>query len=169
VFEEIVRRIIDTEGGLTYDPQDRGNWTTGVVGKGILKGTKYGISAAAYPQLDIAALTVEDAVDIYYKDYWLLVEGPLLPVEIAELVFDSAVNSGVFQTKKWLQAALGVTVDGVIGPKTKAAIAKADPGRLASRFVGFRLEGLLRSETWTRYSRSWTRRIAKALQNVKEP
>lgn len=41
------------ERGYSNDPNDRGNWTGHNVGVGILKGTKYGIAAHAYPRLDI--------------------------------------------------------------------------------------------------------------------
>ena len=33
------------EGGLSLDPNDRGNWTGGKKGSGELRGTKYGIAA----------------------------------------------------------------------------------------------------------------------------
>ena len=41
------------EGPFTKLASDPGNWTGGAVGHGALHGTKYGISAAAYPGLDI--------------------------------------------------------------------------------------------------------------------
>ncbi|MFC0406768.1 hypothetical protein [Roseomonas elaeocarpi] len=37
------------ERGLSMVSTDPGNWTGGQVGKGKLKGTKYGIAAASYP------------------------------------------------------------------------------------------------------------------------
>lgn len=44
---------------VTDDRNDKGNWTGGRVGVGQLKGTKYGISAAAYLHLGIKSLTLE--------------------------------------------------------------------------------------------------------------
>jgi hypothetical protein len=35
------------------DERDPGNWTGGAIGKGELRGTKWGISAQTYPQIDI--------------------------------------------------------------------------------------------------------------------
>jgi lysozyme family protein len=41
-FEQAFDRLIGHEGEFTDDPKDRGNWTTGIIGKGICKGTKLG-------------------------------------------------------------------------------------------------------------------------------
>ena len=55
-FDKAFDRLIGHEGEFTNDPKDRGNWTTGVIGRGQLKGTKFGISAMTYPHLDIINL-----------------------------------------------------------------------------------------------------------------
>jgi lysozyme family protein len=95
LYDRIFKTIVNVEGGFTKNPKDRGNWTSGVIGRGELKGTKYGISAMAYPHLDIKNLTVEQAKDIYYRDYWLKAGCHQLPADAALLLFDMAVNSGV--------------------------------------------------------------------------
>jgi lysozyme family protein len=57
---DIILRAIDQEGGYVNDPNDSGGETN------------FGISKRAYPSLDIKNLTKEDAVQLYYKDYWLM-------------------------------------------------------------------------------------------------
>ncbi|WP_409563980.1 glycosyl hydrolase 108 family protein [Rhizobium leguminosarum] len=57
------------EGGYSNDPNDRGNWTGQNVGVGILKGTKNGIAAHAYPRLDIKNLTLDETKSIYERDW----------------------------------------------------------------------------------------------------
>ena len=52
--------------------------------------TKWGISQKAYPELDIVSLTLEDATEIYFRDYF----SPNLSCPIDLLYFDSAVNCG---------------------------------------------------------------------------
>jgi lysozyme family protein len=69
-FESAFTRLIDVEKGFQADPRDRGNWTGGEPGRGLLKGTKFGISAAAYPSEDIEHLTLERAQLLYRRDYW---------------------------------------------------------------------------------------------------
>ena len=68
--EEAFAVVIGHEGGFCVERTDPGNWTGGAVGRGVLRGTKFGISAAAYPTQDIANLTPEAAATIYRRDYW---------------------------------------------------------------------------------------------------
>ena len=39
MFEKSFGRVFRNEGGFQKDPKDRGNWTSGKVGVGELKGT----------------------------------------------------------------------------------------------------------------------------------
>lgn len=121
VFARSVAWVVGWEGGYTDDPGDPGNWTGGAIGVGSLLGTKYGISAAAYPTMDIPNLTVAEAQMLYARDYWTPIRGDRLTSALAMVVFDGAVTSGVAQSGQWLQVVLGVTMDGVIGPETLAA------------------------------------------------
>jgi lysozyme family protein len=116
------------EEGSTLDltRSDRGNWTGGKVGLGVLRGSKFGISAAAYPTLNIAGLTLADARAIYARDYFAPVRGPELPPALAVLAFDAAVNCGASTARRLLQLAVGVTADGVLGPRTMAAVSGCD-------------------------------------------
>lgn len=95
-FEFAFQLIVSpsVEGGYSNIPSDPGNWTGGEVGKGILKGTKYGISAAQYPNLDIVNLTLDQARAIYLSDYWQKCGCDSMPWERAICVFDCAVNQG---------------------------------------------------------------------------
>ncbi|MHB9836857.1 glycosyl hydrolase 108 family protein [Paraburkholderia terrae] len=117
--------VVGIEAGLSLDPDDPGNWTGHAKGAGILKGTKYGISAAANPSLDIANLTLVQAKAIYLADYWNDVRADALSWPLACYVFDAAVNQGQPKAKLLLQTALGVVADGVIGPVTLAAASRA--------------------------------------------
>src|SRR5438270_5735304 len=69
-FEQAFAFVIGHEGGYSAGPTDPGNWTGGRCGLGECRGTNWGISAAAYPQLDIRALTQAQAAEIYRRDYW---------------------------------------------------------------------------------------------------
>ena len=59
LFDRALAAVLDWEGAVTNDAADPGGLT------------KYGISQRAYPSLDIASLTVEQAAVIYHQDYWL--------------------------------------------------------------------------------------------------
>ena len=60
-FDQAFTALIGNEGNYTLNHKDRGNWTGGMSGAGQLRGTKYGISAASYPAVDIKNLTLEAA------------------------------------------------------------------------------------------------------------
>lgn len=91
-FDLIVSPAV--EGGYSNVATDPGNWTGGTPGKGILKGTMHGISAAEYPDLDIANLTLDQVKAIYQRDYWAKLGCDAMPWERALCVFDSSVNQG---------------------------------------------------------------------------
>jgi hypothetical protein len=60
-FDRVFDIVVGHEGGFTANPADCGNWTGGVIGTGTCRGTRFGISAAAYPDLDIANLSLDAA------------------------------------------------------------------------------------------------------------
>jgi lysozyme family protein len=132
-FKACMGFTLRREGGFTMNPEDRGNWTSGEIGVGILKGTNFGLSAAAYPYLNLRDLTPEAADAIYRRDYWQPVSGDELPAGLDLMVFDHAVNAGVGASVRLLQAALDVTVDGNMGPRTLHATRRADARGLILR------------------------------------
>lgn len=83
--------------------------------------TKYGISKAAFPNLDIASLTYDDAVKIYEEKMWVDCKADELPRPLNALTFDLRVTSGPKNAFRVLQRAVGTQDDGIWGPKTKQA------------------------------------------------
>lgn len=161
VFDNAFKVVVGEEGGFTANPSDPGNWTGGRCQVGSCNGTKYGISAAAYPELSIMDLTLVDAQTIYQRDYWGKIRGDDLPPAIALLVFDAAVNSGSARAVRWLQIALKVSADGIIGPITIAA-AKQCAGQGAQVLAEYQSQRLLflaSLPTWRTFGLGWSRRI----------
>lgn len=159
-FDLAFTRLIGNEGVLSMDPKDSGNWTGGKIGLGKLKGSKYGISAASYPMVDIANLTLEGAKAIYLRDFWRA----SFPPELAFQFFDAAVNHGAFNASRILQRAVGVRDDGSIGPLTMAAVAKLKPWKAVALFLAERLEFWTNCENWDTQGKGWTRRGAKNIR-----
>lgn len=108
-FDRAMSFVLKFEGGYINDPNDAGGETN------------FGISKRSYPSEDIKALTVDRAKELYKNDYWLPVCADQLPENMAIAVMDCAVNQGVGTASRLLQLALGVEVDGNIGPKTIGA------------------------------------------------
>lgn len=138
-FQIAVNLTLKNEGGFQNSPNDRGNWTGGQIGVGELKGTKYGISAMAFPALDIENLTIEQAEAIYKQGYWNVLYDDIKDQFIANKLFDMSVNEGIGEAVKLLQQILqphfpNITVDGHFGPITLAAINASDPISLLAAY-----------------------------------
>lgn len=88
--------------------------------------TKYGIDQRSHPKTDIKNLTLAQAREIYWLEYWLPTLADHLPEGYGEALCDIRINGG--NAVKMCQTAMnlhdaGLTVDGVLGPKTLASMA----------------------------------------------
>ena len=154
-FDQVFDKLINHEGGYIFNPHDPGGET------------KFGISKRSYPHLDIHSLTLADAKTIYRRDFWDRAQCDKLHPDLAFDLFDGAVNSGIGQSIRWLQRAIGVADDGVVGPLTLASINREnDTSAIRARYNGHRLDFMTRLSTWDVFGKGWARRIAFNLQSV---
>lgn len=163
-FNLAFERLLGNEGNLSLDPKDRGNWTSGEVDVGELKGSKFGISAMSYPNEDIRNLTKERAKEIYFRDFWNRIHADKLPDGVAFQAFDFAVNSGIETAIRKLQRALGVADDGRWGPITRAAAEQMSESDIIMRYVAERLDFWRSLSTWQHNGKSWAGRAAQDLR-----
>lgn len=147
-FDKAFERVIGHEGGYVNDPRDPGGET------------KFGVSKRAYPNMDIKNLTLDQAKEIYRRDYWNKLHLDELPDCVRFDLFDAAINSGVSAAAKFLQRAAGTAADGVIGKLTIAAANGMDPQRLDKRLSGYRLQYLCDLSTFPTFGKGWVRRVA---------
>lgn len=147
-FDQAFDQILGHEGSYVNDSRDPGGETN------------WGISKRSYPAVDIKALTQGGAKVIYQRDFWDKCRIDELPPALRFDVFDGAVNSGVGQSVKWLQQAVGSSVDGVLGPLTLAALSELSAPAVAARYNGHRLMFMTNLGTWQTFSGGWARRIA---------
>lgn len=145
-FERALLFVLAQEGGYVNDLHDPGGET------------RYGISKRQYPAEDIRNLTVERARELYRRDYWDKNRCNELPAHMALAVFDAAVNGGA--PIRWLQMAVGASIDGAIGPKTIAAAnACKDKPKAVRDMLASRMMYLTALAGWSRYGLGWTRRV----------
>lgn len=130
VWDSAFDITIGFEGGYVNDPNDAGGET------------KYGISKRAYPDLDIKNLTLEQAKEIYHRDYWERCKCDFIPDALSIALFDFAVNSGTKRAVRYLQRALEVTIDGCIGNQTIGACNRVPARYVLDRYMRYRLEYL---------------------------
>lgn len=155
VFDQAFDATVGHEGGYVNDPRDPGGETN------------WGVSKRSYPGLDIRALTKDQAKSIYWTDYWLPAGCADMPPETAAAVFDLAVNAGRAAALRDLQTALGLVPDGVLGPKTQAAIKAIPAGQDAAVATDVHALGLARrtdAPGWPAFGKGWARRVAANLR-----
>ena len=165
ILDEIIRR----EGGYVNHPADRGGPTNfGITAQTLGSWRQLGRPATA---AEVQALTETEARAIYRQQY---ITGPgfetITDAALLHLLVDAGVHSGPKRAVQWLQSALGVTADGVIGPKTRAALAAADQGVLYGKVLGQRLRHLGRLITndpkQSAFAAGWMNRMAEFVEGT---
>ena len=155
-FDQAFDILLRHEGGFSDHAADPG-------GK-----TRFGITEAVAREAgyrgDMRELPVDLAKRIYKDRYWDAVRAEELPEAVRYAVFDAAVNSGPRQAIRWLQRAVGVRDDGVIGPITLSAVRATDPQALLRRMLSARLRLMTDLPTWPTFGRGWARRIADLME-----
>jgi lysozyme family protein len=144
----IVSRTILHEGGYSNDPRDAGSETN------------FGISKRAYPNVDIKALTRDDA--IYQRDYWSGIDQ--LQAPLAFQVFDFAVNAGRYRAIQYLQFVAGTQQDGVLGPATMAALSRIPVAAQVFGFIARVQQFYLENPQWVTYGKGWIDRWTENIQ-----
>lgn len=157
-FEQSLTEVLKEEGGYVNHPKDPGGATNMGVTQRVYDDyrKRRGLTARPVRQIDTAEVKA-----IYQASYWYLARCEELPPGIDHVVFDGAVNSGVKQSVKWLQRALGVRDDGIIGPTTINAALAADKVELVDAICDARLAFLKVLDTWPTFGRGWQRRVAR--------
>lgn len=156
-YDASLKRVLVHEGGYSNDKDDPGG------------PTMWGITHIDYdafrklrnlPVQDVRHMTVNERDAIYRKKYWTGSRCDDLPSGVDYCVFDGSVNSGVAQSAKWLQRALGVTADGHIGDQTLLAAKEAHPDDLVRSICDQRLKFLRSLRTFKTFGKGWTRRVS---------
>ena len=150
-FNNIIEVVLQHEGGYVNDPDDMGGET------------KYGITKRFYPDVDIKNLTIEQATNIYRKDYWDKNRVETLPQELWHIFFDMCVNMGRGTAVKILQRAAngkgrGIDVDGGMGPATIKALKGVEVERVRAYRVKYYADLVTRKPDLEKFYFGWFRR-----------
>ena len=94
-FKRALKFVLKWEGKDSDGPNDPG---------GI---TRYGISQNAHPYLNVKDLTLKEAKEIYFKNYWLKANCDKISFPMNICIFNCAVNCGVSRAKKFMVSSLG--------------------------------------------------------------
>lgn len=165
-FLACVRFVLHEEGGFVCDPDDPGG------------ATKFGISIRAHradigdldhdgdiDADDVRLLTVEQAMAIYFDEYWGEIRGEELPTPMALIMLDTAVNCGESRAIKLLQRAGGLVEDGVFGRGTMSwALANTAGRRMLTKRKAFYAS----LAKFPKYGKGWFARVDRLLITAEE-
>lgn len=155
-FDTAFDRLIGHEGGYSNHPDDPGGETMWGITAAVARANGY-----TGPMRDLPRVT---AKGIYRAQYWDKVQADRMPFPVAFQVFDAAVNHGTGQAAKFLQRAAGVADDGIIGPKTLAAVAARDAAAILLLFNAEREQFYTDLKTWPSFGKGWSRRVVANLR-----
>jgi uncharacterized protein (TIGR02594 family) len=161
-FERAMALVLRHEGGWSDDPFDPG----GATNKGITLATyarEIGVEIDAdnIENLKSELRRIPDALvrRIYLERYWKPGTCAALPPPIALFHFDTAVNQGLGTAARLLQQALGVAIDGEIGPITLAAAHDKPLTVTLDRYAELRRARYRALPHFWRFGRGWLRRV----------
>lgn len=113
-FNQAVAKTLVHEGGYVDNPNDPGG------------ATKYGITQADMPGVNIRDITTAQATAYYAEHYWKELYSQITDQLLAEKIFDMGILFGVGTAVKLLQITLvnkvSLVTDGVFGPGTLSAV-----------------------------------------------
>lgn len=154
-FEPALSLVLKHEGGWSDHSKDPGGATM----KGVTLATYSSWLGRQATKDELRNIPDAHLNTIYKARFWDAVRGDDLPSGVDLAVFDMAVNSGPRRAARMLQAAVGATPDGVIGPKTLAAIRAQNAGELINRYQKDRQHFLEALPTFDTFGKGWTRRV----------
>lgn len=131
-FADALAFVLKWEGGYSDHKADRGGKTNCGITQATYDDWRICAGLGRNPVVGISGVEVEQ---IYRQKYWEAVRGDALPAPVDRVMLDSAVNVGPRQAIKWLQRAVGVSADGVLGKITLGALNLSDPVHVANAIL----------------------------------
>ncbi|WP_081709399.1 glycoside hydrolase family 108 protein [Mesorhizobium erdmanii] len=154
-FARVLALVLKSEGGWSDNPADTGGATM----KGVTLANFRRYVKADASKADLRKIGDDQVATVYRRFYWDAVAGAELPDGVDYAVFDFAVNSGPGRAAKYLQASVGVSQDGRVGPATLAAVRARPAGVVVDQLCDARLAFLKRLPTWATFGRGWSDRV----------
>jgi len=152
-YPQALKQVLKYEGGYVDHPKDPGGPTNKGVTQAVYDSWR---KSQNLPTQSVRVIADSEVAAIYKNLYWDRVSGDNLPDGVDFAVFDFAVNSGVSRAAKYLQAVVGVTQDGQIGPAT----IQATKTFVAMAVTNKRLAFMQSLSIWSTFGKGWSARIA---------
>ncbi|SFJ62926.1 glycoside hydrolase family 108 protein [Aerobium aerolatum] len=163
-FARALSLVLKHEGGWADNPKDPGGATM----RGVTLATFRRYVKPNATKDDLRKITDQQIAAVYRRHYWDAVAGAELPDGIDYAVFDFAVNSGPARAAKYLQAIVGVTTDGKIGPATLAATRAKLHADVIHKLCDSRIAFLKRLPIWPTFGKGWASRVSDVRRQALE-
>lgn len=164
-FSKVMEHIFQWEGGYVDHPDDPG----GATNMGITRTTLSNWRGRPVSKQEVRDLTKAEAEEIYEKSYWKNIRGDDMPNGLDLVMMDAGVNSGPSQSIKWLQRALLVEDDGILGPITMGAVrASQSLSGLINKTLDERLKSVRQFRNYNVFGRGWENRIRSTRRHALE-
>lgn len=158
-FDICLAEVLRHEGGYVDHPVDPGGATNMGITRKTLARWRNVSPWWDLPKSEVQKLSPTEAGRIYRAGYWNLCRADDMPVGVDLALFDYAVNSGPDRAIRALQAVLGVVVDGLVGPLTIGAAARANATNVVNALCDRRLGFLKGLATFSTFGPGWTSRV----------
>ena len=157
-FDKYFNKVIALEGGFTLHKNQTEEAQTYA---GIYR--KVHPTWAGWRAIDVGSRPDTALVKEFYKEkYWDKFDG--IDNEKRYILFEYGVNAGVFKAAKLAQAVCGITIDGVIGDKSRAAINSTDNFVLLYTVARIKhYNDLAAKDKYRPYLRGWINRALEAV------
>jgi lysozyme family protein len=156
-FDTALANVLAHEGGYVDNPHDKGGPTNRGITQHVYSDW---LRDRGLPDMPVKSISPAEVLSIYKSLYWNPVKGDRLPSGVDYAAFDFAVNSGTGRASRYLQQAVGVVQDGVIGPNTLAVVSAAPATAVIDTLCDLRLAYLRQLRDFQYFGDGWTSRIS---------
>lgn len=159
-IDKFIPIVLKVEGGFVNDSKDKG----GATNKGITLTTYRSFFGNSKSVEDLKNISDAQVQTIYKIGFWDKIKGDLITNQsVANFIADFAVNSGSVRAIRYVQTILGVSIDGVLGNKTLAALNSADQrtffSKLKEQRKSFYNQIVSNNPSQSKFLNGWMRRI----------
>lgn len=166
MFQKALQFVLEWEGGWSDHPGDPGGLTRWGITLRALVARAIDVNGdGLVDRRDLETMTPADRDRFYLTNYWDAASCGALPSALALLHFDAAVNQGPARARLFLQKAVGVKADGIIGRRTLGAVDaewSVNPRRVLREYALHRAIHYTSLSIFVLFGVGWLRRLFDA-------
>lgn len=165
IYTRAFLHLLKWEGGFVHRPSEpAGSSMHGVTRLALERWRGAPVSVSALRQL-----TQAEASAFYRETVWTPLRCQDMGWATGLVLFDAGVTHGGEQAVRLLQAALGLSMDGVAGDATVRAVRRQSDEMVVEQFAAERLVYYSALPTFPQFGPTWTRRMISLVREALHP